>query len=279
MGLTIHYELALPRAMTPKQVMAKVEALRQCCLDLPFQEVGPLVDLQGDACSYEKNKDENLRWLLIQGGKTLVRFHYTSKGTPGRGHVKDNPDGYSNARVQVFASRLIGFSTSPGEGCEPANFGLGQFPEATEIRGNKYPYVKRSIPVPAGKHWSWGSFCKTQYANDPRCGGLGNFLRCHLLVVAVLDAAKKLGFRVKVHDEGDYWPKRDLDALGKAVGEMDAAMAGFRGALKDALGDKIETAMDGRPDFERLEAKGRTKAMDDLARLVRETMRKRRKGR
>lgn len=98
------------------------------------------------------------------------------------------------------------------------------------------------------------------------------------MVVAVLDAAKKLGFKVQVDDEGDYWRTRNLDALGKAVGELDAAMAGFRGALKDALGDGVETAMDGRPDFERLEAKGRTKDMEELARLVRETMRKGRKG-
>lgn len=141
MGLTIHYELALSRDMTPKQVRAKVEALRQRCLDLPFKDVGPLLDLQGDACNYEKNQDENLRWLLIQGGKTLVRYHYTSKGTPRRGHVKDNSPGYANAYVQVFATRMLGFSTIPGEGCEPANFGLSLFPENTEIRGSKYPYA------------------------------------------------------------------------------------------------------------------------------------------
>ena len=45
--------------------------------------------------------------------------------------------------------------------------------------------------IPAG-HGSWSSFCKTQYANDPRCGGWENFQRAHLSVLAVLEHMQQI---------------------------------------------------------------------------------------
>ncbi|MCZ7645941.1 MAG: hypothetical protein M5U26_11765 [Planctomycetota bacterium] len=277
MGLTIHYELALPRETPVKQARATVEALRQRCLDLPFQHLGPLIDLEGSACNFEINKDEDLRWLLIQGGKAMVPYHLTSKDIPRRGHARKDATGSANRYGRVIAERLIAFTAQPGEGCEPANLGLALFPEHLDAESEKHPFHRRKIPVPGAQNWSWSSFCKTQYANDPRLGGLHNFLRCHLLVVAALDAARKQGIKVKVSDEGDYWATRNVDALGNAVGALDAAIAGFRGALKDAVGENLVTAMDGRPDTERLEAKGRTKEMEVLAELLRQTMRGRKR--
>jgi hypothetical protein len=61
--------------------------------------------------------------------------------------------------------------------------------------------------------WSWTSFCKTQYAAKPEVGGVANFLKCHLAVIGLLDAAKAIGFAVEVVDEGDYWEQRDTGAL------------------------------------------------------------------
>ena len=40
--------------------------------------------------------------------------------------------------------------------------------------------------------WHWSSFCKTQYASDPRCGGVANFLRCHISIITLLDRIAKL---------------------------------------------------------------------------------------
>ena len=109
--------------------------------------------------------------------------------------------------------------------------------------------------IPAA-HGVWSSFCKTQYANDPRCGGWDNFQRAHLSVCAILEHMQRIGFQVHVSDEGHFWEKRDLAALAKEIGEWDAMLAGVAGVLKDAAEAQevgFESAMLGRPDFERLE--------------------------
>ena len=105
--------------------------------------------------------------------------------------------------------------------------------------------------------WRWGSFCKTQYASNPECGGVENFLRCHLLVVRMLDHAKELGILADVSDEGDYWSKRDLPALAKEVGEWNEMIAAGAGKLKDWFGAEVQTTITRFPNFERLEAQGR----------------------
>ena len=102
----------------------------------------------------------------------------------------------------------------------------------------------------------WGSFCKTQYAHDPKLGGWGNFVRAHLSVLAIAEKMRKLGFKVDVSDEGHFWETRDFKVLSKNIGEYDAFIAGMMGVMKDAVGEKglqVESAMDGRQDFERLE--------------------------
>jgi hypothetical protein len=130
---------------------------------------------------------------------------------------------------------IVGFDTWPGDGCEAANVGLSIYPKGGKLSGLK-----------------WNSFCKTQYANDPRCGGLANFLRCHLCVVAMLDAAIEVGFKVKVTDEAHYWKNRDIAKLTKEIGEWDKLIAGGLAAFQGAFGS-VASPMLGRPDFERLE--------------------------
>ena len=51
MGLTIHYQLKSD-TRSPAQARQLVEKLRQRALDLPFAEVGEVVELKGDACDY-----------------------------------------------------------------------------------------------------------------------------------------------------------------------------------------------------------------------------------
>lgn len=119
--------------------------------------------------------------------------------------------------------------------------------------------------VPA-THGAWSSFCKTQYANDPEVGGWNNFQRAHLSVVAVLEHMQQIGFKVEVNDAGDFWKDRDLAALAKAVGQWDAMIAGMAGIFKDAAeasGQRIESPMLGRANFEHLEA--RAYKIDNLA--------------
>jgi len=105
-------------------------------------------------------------------------------------------------------------------------------------------------------HGVWSSFCKTQYANDPRVGGWNNFQYAHLSVLAVLEYMQQIGFTVHVNDESDFWQNRDLAALAKTIGEWDAMIAGMAGIFKDtaeANGHGFDSSMLGRADFERLE--------------------------
>ena len=207
MGLTIHYDLALPAKTLLPDVRQKLGALRQTCLDLPFKEVGEPIELNGEECNFEKrDREDPLRWFLIQSD-TTVHFKYDRSGKPVA--VPGWQDG-SYGR-SVLPEHIVGFSTWPGEGCEEANVGMCRFPKTTIIQ-NKWSGKNHRLPVGDGK-WSWGSFCKTQYANSPECGGNENYLRYHLSVIAMLDAAKNLGFAVECNDEGGYWEKRDLKSL------------------------------------------------------------------
>jgi hypothetical protein len=114
------------------------------------------------------------------------------------------------------------------------------------LRGEKH-----TIP---GETGTWGSFCKTQYANE---FGLPNFLRAHMTVCAILEKAQDLGFKVVVHDEGEFWTKRDVKALAEEVGQWDQMIAAMFGTMKDAAPEGVlESPIQNRADFEHLEMKG-----------------------
>lgn len=266
MGLTIHYQLSLPGNASREEVRHKLDVLRRTCLDLPFKELGEIVELKGNECDFTKrDRDDPLRWMLVQA-QTDLSFIYTDDGKPRKAQKGDK-----NVYAHFFpAEHLIGFSAWPGPGCEQANIGLCQFQKTVAI-----PYRIGTQPGKFGPQdvlsetkktrlelsdgaWSWHSFCKTQYANE-HC--LENFLRCHLTVIAMLDAARKLGFAVEVKDEGQYWEKRDVRDLAKQVGDWDAFLAAFAGALKDSNEDpnlRLEAPITERKDFEQLEAKGQS---------------------
>jgi len=151
----------------------------------------------------------------------------------------------------------------PGAGSEPANFGLCRYPAQIEVEGQEAyvpgeGFVRPKRRVRTGlTGWQWSSFCKTQYASDPNCGGMQNFLRCHLAVIKLLDRAKELGILAGVSDEGEFWDKRDIPALAREVGDWNEAIAAFAGQMKDWLGDDVQSAITAFPNFEHLEAKGR----------------------
>lgn len=235
MGLTIHYRFKAPG----KEIRAArtfIEAMRSKALDLPFKEVGEIVDLQGDAADFNRaGRDNPNFWMLIQAQRHL-------EPVPIRGR----PD--MKRHYSVSPKRVIAFSAWPGEGCEEANIGLCLYPATlkTEEDGTLRT---------GGSGWHWSSFCKTQYANEH---GMQNFLTCHLAVIKLLDFAKELGILEYVNDEGNYYEKRDMEALVKEIGEWDTMIAGYAGALKDMLGEGkgLQAPIMDRPNFEHLEAKG-----------------------
>jgi hypothetical protein len=314
MGLTVHYTLK-SRLDDDGQVKKAVTRMRQLALDLPFEKVGEIVELHGHQCDYEARrtelqqneatKDESLFWLLIQARKS-VRCPWNKRTSR-----------------DVLPTRIIAFDTWPGHGCESANFGLCLYPAEVKweykpeddqhfqsapkdgFDWHRFDWRKwdrhckrqhgrrcspgafteiRSVPTKLA-NWHWGSFCKTQYASDPACGGLPNFLRCHISVITLLDRIAKIpGVRVQVDDEGRYgshlscpdWREADAEgrkrvyrrykgqynpaALAKEVGEWNTMIAGFAGALGDAIagsGAKLESPIKDFPNFERLEFKGR----------------------
>jgi hypothetical protein len=230
MGLTIHYRLQSDRR-GPAEARRLVEQLRQRALDLPFQAVGEIVEVSGDSADIDKvERNDPNAWLLIQAGQYIER--------DGRHH-------------RVAPTHVIAFSTYPAEGSEPANFGLATYPPHIEIDGTT---LKTDL-----SGWSWSSFCKTQYASNPKLGGVENFLRAHLAVVKLLEGAKSLGLLKDVSDEGGFWEKRDLTALVAEVGEWNTMIAGWAGRLKDAFGDGLESEIVKFSNFEHLEAKAEKK--------------------
>lgn len=240
MGLTIHYSLhsASQSADEPRRL---VERLRQRALNLSFKRVGEMLDLTGEACDFEQRpREDRHRWLLIQAKQLVAVDHYP---------------------YHVAPSRLIAFSTSPGDGSEPANFGLCQYPST--VAGHPNHGVKEvKTGLPSG--WFWRSFCKTQYASNPTTGDVENFLRCHLSVIRLLDYARELGIIHEVVDEGGYWENRDIQALVKEVGEWNAMIAGFVGEMKDWVGGPdVQSEITKFPNFEHLEAEGRADEADE----------------
>ena len=68
MGLTIHYNLTTPLT-EQAELRDLVESIRQVARDLPFKEVGNLVEFKGKDADHENTspEDEN-NWLKIQAG-------------------------------------------------------------------------------------------------------------------------------------------------------------------------------------------------------------------
>lgn len=237
MGLTIHYSLQSD-TRSIRQVRSIVEQLRQRAMDLPFANVGEIIELKGDDCDFNnRGFDDPLRWLLIQASESV-----------------SSPKYQEALDYTVPPKHLIAFETYPGDGCEPANIGLCRYPATIEA-DNEFDSCRRIRTNLPG--WRWHSFCKTQYASNPDCGGVENFLRCHMSVVKLLDHAESLGVLANVSDESEFWDRREVKALAEEVGEWNAMIAGVAGQLKDLIGDDVKSEIGKFPNFEHLKAEGR----------------------
>ncbi|WP_207714325.1 hypothetical protein [Scytonema sp. UIC 10036] len=139
---------------------------------------------------------------------------------------------------------IIGFDSLPGEGSETPIFGLATHSEIKDVND-----------------WMWTGFCKTQYASNPEYGGLENFLKCHLLIVKMLDVACELGITCDVSDEGGYWEKRNIEKLVSNIRKHNILMAALTGKIKDDLAVigniPVLSPIFDYPNFEHLEAEGR----------------------
>lgn len=227
MGLTVHYKSKAPAETNAAQAKRLVVSARRIASRFEregcFDAVGPV------------SADAGL----------LDRFatDYLSLPVPGE----------RNTFTGVEVAPLEGwmFLVRVGRDCEPLRVGLCRYPAKVAIRG-------RVLRTKLGDGWRFWGFTKTQYAS---LHGWEHFLRCHRAVIDLLVALRPLGFRVRISDEGDYWPRRSITALRHNVGHMNALVAGMAGALKDAGDGKgIESPIFAHKDFERLEAEGEARA-------------------
>ena len=226
MGLTIHHELRLPRDTPPETVEHLVTQLQAAATRLPFEQVSPVVRTFANG-STEVDRSQPLGLFFMFLASMLLDATDPITGDWDRDAL---PDGY-------------GFGVMPGEGSEAATFGVAWL----QGRDNEFRLIPNEPPT-----WLWLSHCKTQYASNL---SVDHFVRCHTSIVALLDEAVRLGFDVRVFDEGEYWETRDVAALAGKVDEMNHLIAGLAGALHDKLGDDVglEAPIFHHPDFERLE--------------------------
>jgi hypothetical protein len=242
MGATIHWSLRASKSAAIADVGASLGALREACLDLPFDYVTDVVCFgAAEIARRLKARSDPFRWLLVQSGAS-VRLE-------------------SADREEVWSSinpiALVGFTASPGEKCEPMNCFLALYPEQVDIG--------RQSVRPGIDGWRGSSFAKTQYASTVT---VENFLKCHLTIVAALDAAMALGLLESVVDETDFRENRDIEKLVTTLMTWNTRIAGFVGSLELATGKEIYAPIKKHPEFERLEHHGTTNDTAVLARAI-----------
>ena len=191
--LTIHYSLR-SFAPTAQSAQRQVERLQRLATKLSFAYVGEVHRYNRRMKSPHLPKPVWFRelWQLAETRKF---------------------------RQRVFPYKMFAFNLLPGQGCETTTIGLYQYPQAIRVDG------VRKLTKLTG--WRWYDFCKTAYANDPQLGGFDHFYRCHAGLIELLDYAREMGIRTKVHDEGGYFENRSADLLRKISG-WEGTMLGPR---------------------------------------------------
>jgi len=234
-GLSICFDLSLPAGTPDAEAFAMLERLREAAGTLPLAATSSLVRLGSNelagpspmrGLAFERLEDV----VFVSGRVSLEQLFRERLGLA------------EDARADVpvdLPSTVIGFAVAPGRGSEPAAFGLANL-------------VWQGTP----SRWLWWCCCKTQYASAL---GDDHLVKCHTSVIALLDAAKRIGFECDVRDEAGYFESRDSAALLKRVAEMNRIVARFAGAFSDAFakagGDsrQVQGEIFRHPDFERLE--------------------------
>ena len=224
MGVTIHFKLQAPPGTDKARAKEIMTQLRERALR--YGMAGRV-----DAVPPLAEDSRALRW----GRRWL------SAPVPGR------PQSHYEAEVRPLEGFVL--FVRPGIDCETLALGLCRYPSKVLVGGQE-----RRTGLGG---WRWKRFCKTQFAS---LHGWEHFRRCHLAVLGLLDAARRLGCRVTVFDEGEYWPGRNEAKLRRNVEEMNCAIAGAAGAMKDfdkATGAAgVQSPIFAHPQFEHLEAKG-----------------------
>lgn len=268
MGLTVYYDWKvkadLPRA---QRLIKRFHAYAK---KLPFDKVSPIFEQDPPERSLTFEPYEH---SFRQGNLYISRVR-----SDGEKEIVDVP-----ARHAMFFFVHV-------HGAESASIGLASHPPVVQ---HSEDVIERSadgsergrllgqgelieFPTRRRGYYSWHSFCKTQYAANPRIGGEANFLKAHLSLIELLDQIENADVKVRIRDDSKYVKHRDANRLLRSLREWNAIVAGVAGAFSDALdkSGKVVAPIKDRPDFEHLEAKG----MDYLRRLARRQRQRKRRS-
>jgi hypothetical protein len=229
MGLTINFTLRAPAAIDAAGIANLVREMRETAFR--FHHEGR-IDRVGVVRAASAGMLGLSEYLIVK----LAGDPHTSRGIevpPEQGHV---------------------FYVTLGQGCEPLILGLCRYPTNVPDRAaGRNRRVRRT-------GWRISGSCKTQYAS---LHGWEHFRRCHTAAVDLLTAIRSTSLRVKISDEGGYWPGRDEASLRAMVERLNRLVAGMAGALRDASdeegGTPVQSPIFAHPDFERIEAEGISK--------------------
>lgn len=275
MGLSIHFKLRLPASFTTDEATAAIAKLWQACHRLPFESHTSMIALDERRIHAAIAGAESMadwRWACIQHERHVAYAH-DHRGVPYRIDAGASVPRSIHARVQPKA--MIGFSCIPGDGCEPFNPFVGSYPAsimaACEGSHPDYPTGRRRLMLDTPLQWTGAAFTKTQYASVPEAGGITNFLHCHLVVIAALDAARDLGFGVEVSDEGGYWSTRSIPDLVRTIGDWNAYILGVGRQLRSVYGNQLQTAIDDVAMARPTNTTAATELGDGLLDLIRRT--------
>lgn len=251
MGLTVYYDWKTKTDLASARRL--ITEFRAMALKLPFDKVSEIYEQDPpDGKSPFRRYDHSFR----QGGLYLPRTR--GDGVQETVHVPALHALFFNVRVEGAESASIGLASHP-----PVVVHREDVIERNKDGSDRGRLIGKGAPIefPTRRrgYYSWHSFCKTQYAGNPKLGGEANFLKAHLSLIELLDQIKAAGVQVRIRDDSRYAKHRDVDRLLRSLRDWDAVVANIVGNLGDALGDKsgaLIAPINERPDFEHLEAKG-----------------------
>ena len=323
MALTIHYGLS-SSALSLAKAKALVEQMRELALDLPFERVDEQVQHLGpDVCQRpldELRSDEDLYYSVLDGCQYRVLPWYRKKWQKVKVQPLDVLSFWTDPGLGS-ESASFGLARYPAEMeityhpreddqfIKPIDGGFltcwefdwQRWEEWLEAKGYdrwEHPdkfQEKRLVKTGQRPGWRYAAPCTTQYASNPKYGGVANFVKCHLCVIHLLDQIARLPtMTVLMNDEGKYgrsyhvddpakpvhrWHegKYDVEALAKEVVGWNEMIAAEWGALNDLL-PACQSPITAFPNFEQLEFRG-IQCFDtlfaDLRKLAEEEKKKR----
>ena len=251
MGLSIGYRFEFRGGK--RELLGKLEWLRECFAGLPVEGVGEVVDIRlvSMEMGYGKHKGERFQrnalgfmmaWSYFDpsaperaleeivkraGGVTRIdRLAEREKRRYGRLRREAQEIWVRRKDRMCRSGNGVSLEVDVGPGCEHFKVTLARLGK--------------------GKLWRGMRCTKTQYAE--------HFVDAHLAVISMLDLCREAGILKSVHDEGEYWQTRDLDVLARNINastDMIRMMSEAFKAIGRKRGYEVDSAVDRSANYVR----------------------------